>query len=261
MHGAPLYWVDAFAERPFSGNPAAVCLLEGPAEEGWMQALAAEMGISETAFLWPEAGLLSLRWFTPTSEVDLCGHATVAAAHALRAAGRAADGETISFTTRSGVLGARLDGDLVELDLPAEQALEVPLPGALSGLAALASARGRGGLLVELADADAVRRVVIDLAALATVDVRALYVTAAADEGADYVLRVFAPAVGIDEDPVTGSAQCLLGPYWADRLGRTTLEAAQLSARGGRLTVTVRGERVTVAGRAFTVVEGQVALP
>ena len=185
----------------------------------------------------------------------------MAAAHALRAAGRAADGETISFVTRSGVLGARLDGDLIELDLPAEQAVEVPLPEALSGLAAVASARGRGGLLVELADADAVRLVVVDLAALVTLDVRALYVTAVAGEGADYVLRVFAPAVGIDEDPVTGSAQCLLGPYWADRLGRTTLGAAQLSARGGRLTVTVRGERVMVAGRAFTVVEGRVALP
>jgi PhzF family phenazine biosynthesis protein len=254
--------VDAFPERPFSGNPAAVCLLDGPADEGWMQALADEMGLSETAFVWPEGELLSLRWFTPATEVDLCGHATVAAAHALRAAGRADDGETISFTTRSGVLGARLDGDLVELDLPAERAVAVPLPDALSGLAAVACARGPGDLLVEMADADAVRTVRLDLVAVATLDVRALYLTAAGDGGGtDYVLRVFAPGVGIDEDPVTGSAQCLLGPYWSDRFGRTTLEAAQLSPRGGRLTVTVQGDRVKVAGRAVTVLDGRVALP
>jgi predicted PhzF superfamily epimerase YddE/YHI9 len=253
--------VDAFAERPFAGNPAAVCLLEEPADEAWMQALAAEMGLSETAFVWPEGDLLSLRWFTPTTEVDLCGHATVAAAHALREAGRVLDAQTISFATRSGVLGARPDGDMVELDLPAERAEAAPLPPTLSGLAPVATARGPGVLLVELADAAAVRGAEVDLGAVADLDIRALYVTAAGDDGAaDYVLRVFAPAVGIDEDPVTGSAQCLLGPYWAERLGRTTLEALQLSRRGGRLTVTVRGERVSVAGRAVTVVEGRVAL-
>ena len=182
--GRPLYWVDAFAERPFAGNPAAVCLLEGPAEEGWMQALAAEMGISETAFLWPEADLLSLRWFTPTSEVDLCGHATVAAAHALRAAGRAADGETISFVTRSGVLGARLDGDLIELDLPAEQRRRrCRCPKRCRGWRRWRRPADAGGLLVELADADAVRRLWSTSLRLATLDVRALYVTAVAGDG------------------------------------------------------------------------------
>jgi PhzF family phenazine biosynthesis protein len=254
--------VDAFTERRFAGNPAAVCLLEGPADEGWMQALADEMGLSETAYVWPEGDLLSLRWFTPVAEVDLCGHATLAAAHALRASGRAADGETVDFSTRSGVLTARLDTDVIELDLPADRALAVAVPEALSGLPALRSAQGANDILVELADAAAVREAAVDLAAVAALGIRALYVTAPGHgEDADYVLRVFAPAVGIDEDPVTGSAQCMLGPYWADRLGRTTLEAAQLSRRGGRLRVTVRGERVGVAGRAVTVLEGRVALP
>lgn len=262
MSEVPLFWVDAFSERPFAGNPAAVCLLERPADEGWMRSLANELGLSETAYVWPQDGALSLRWFTPASEVDLCGHATLAAAHALRAAGRAAEGGTVVFTTRSGLLSARLDGDLIELDLPADPPAALPPHEAPAGLRAVASARGRGDLMVELADAAAVREVVPDLGAIADLGVRAVYVTAAGDEdGIDYVLRVFAPAVGIDEDPVTGSAQCLLGPYWAGRLGRTELAAAQLSRRGGRLRVTVKGERVGVAGRAVIVLEGRVALP
>ena len=253
--------MDAFAERPFAGNPAAVCLLDGAAEEAWMQALAAEIGLSETAYVWTEGDQLLLRWFTPVAEVDLCGHATAATAVALRAAHRLTDGATVSFSTRSGILVARLEGDLVHLDLPAERPLTTARPAALVDVPAVASARGPGDLLVELADADAVRAVRVDLEALAALDVRALYVTAPGDGSADYVLRVFAPSVGIDEDPATGSAQCLLGPYWAERLGRTTLQAAQLSRRGGRFEVTVQGDRVAVAGPAFIVLEGRVMLP
>ena len=192
--------------------------------------------------------------------MDLCGHATVAAAHALRDAGRAVDGELLAFSTRSGLLSARLDGPSVELDLPADPPVEAPLPEALGDLPAVGSARGRGDFLVELADAGGVRSLNPDIGAIATLPFRAVYVTAAGDgAGIDYVLRVFAPGVGIDEDPATGSAQCLLGPYWADRLGRVTLAAEQASRRGGRLRVSVDGDRVRVAGRAVTVLTGTVA--
>jgi predicted PhzF superfamily epimerase YddE/YHI9 len=262
MTEAPLVWVDAFTDRPFAGNPAAVCLLDGPVDDGWMQSLAGELGLSETAYVWPDGDALSLRWFTPVAEVDLCGHATLAAAHALAGAGRAADGDVLAFHTRSGVLTAEIRGDLVELDLPADPPAAVPVPEGLAGLGARSAARGRGDLAVELGDAQRVRDAVPDLGAVVALGVRALYVTATGDgDGADYVLRVFAPAVGIDEDPVTGSAQCLLGPYWADRLGRRSLQAVQLSRRGGRLAVSVDGDRVRVGGRAVTVLAGRVALP
>ena len=268
----PVTWVDAFADRAFAGNPAAVCLLEGPAEATWMQGLAAEFGISETAYLWPVAGGWSLRWFTPATEVDLCGHATLAAAHALRAAGREPDGARVVFTTRSGPLLARLAGELIELDLPADPPRDAPVPAALatalarpdgSALATMGGARSTAFFVAVLAQAADVRTAVVDVAALGALADQAVIVTAPGPDpgapGADYVLRVFGPNVGIDEDPVTGSAQCVLAPYWAPRLGSTALRAAQVSARGGRLEVVLDGVRVRIAGRAVTVLEGTVA--
>ena len=267
--GVPFFWIDAFADRRFSGNPAAVCLLDHPAEADWMQSVATEIGISETAFVWPDDGALSLRWFTPTTEVDLCGHATVAAAHALRESGRVADGSTVRFCTRSGELAARLDGAVVELDLPADRSV-VPSAAPPHGWSELIDIEGpvvdafasELTCTVVLSDADAVVGTVPHLAAIAAQPYRVLYVTAACAEGdADYALRVFGPAVGVDEDPVTGSAQCVLGPYWSGRLGRTVLTAVQRSKRGGRMRVTVAGDRVRVAGGAVTVLAGKVTQP
>jgi len=281
----PFFWVDAFTDRPFGGNPAGVCLLDRPADEPWMQQLAFELGLSETAYLWPvpggdpaggggEAGgdsdgggEWSLRWFTPAVEVDLCGHATLAAAHALREAGRATGGDVLSFRTRSGLLTARPDGDVIELDLPAAAIRPVDPPAVLAAAWPVVGAfEGGDDLVIELPDADAVRSAPADPAVIRSLPYRAVVVTASGgpsgeQEDADYVLRVFASRVGIDEDPVTGSAQCTLGPYWADRLGRTVLQAVQLSPRVGRLRVTVAGDRVRVAGGAVTVVRGTVAAP
>lgn len=270
----PVAWVDAFTDRPFGGNPAAVCVLDADlhraVREEHMQALAFELGISETAYVvpLPEGDGWSLRWFSPTVEVDLCGHATLATAHVLRSQGMLADGDTAHFHTRSGVLGATVDGDLIELDLPSSPPVPVELPGPLAGIAGIAGIAGqvagawRGHyLLLEVADEAAVREFAPDLAAMRRVPDRAVIVTAAAaDSGTDYVLRVFGPNVGIDEDPATGAAQTVAGPFWAARLGKQVLEASQVSARGGRLRVTVAGDRVRVAGRAVTVLRGTVRL-
>jgi len=277
VNEVPITWVDAFTDRPFGGNPAAVCLLEGPVDPAWMQGLATELGLSETAFVWDEADAMSLRWFTPGTEVDLCGHATLAAAHALRGWGRFSDGDVISFSTRSGTLAARLSDDVIELDFPADPAMPTAPPEALagalrgpegSGLVAVATSRSGHSLVVELTDPGSVRTAVVDRAAVASLPDGAMMLTAPGPAagpsedpaaGADYVLRMFGPKVGIDEDPVTGSAQCVLGPYWAERLGCQALSAAQVSARGGRMEVTVRGDRAGIAGRAVTVLRGSLA--
>lgn len=258
----PLLWVDAFAEGQLRGNPAAVCLLERPAPPEAMQALASELGLSESAFVWPDGAAFSLRWFTPVTEVDLCGHATVAAAHALAETGRCRD-HKVRFATRSGTLEATIRGE-VTIDLPAESPVRVEPPRQLAARwPVVGAAEGRFDLLVELADAEAVRRAdprSVDLLAL---PYRGVAVTARGERArggadADYVLRFFAPRVGVAEDPVTGSAQCLLGPYWSAELGRAQLRAVQLSARGGVLRVAVGSERVAVGGRAETVLSGQV---
>lgn len=254
---APLFWVDAFCDGPFTGNPAGVCLLDRPAPEPAMQSLAFELGISETAFVWPEDGAFSLRWFTPVAEVDLCGHATVAAAHALATSGRLAD-RRARFATRSGWVEATVEGDEVEIDLPAEPAEPADVPDVLAARwPVVRAATGRFDLLVELEDEEAVRRVDPEAVDLGVLPFRGISVTARG-AGVDYVLRFFAPQVGVPEDPVTGSAQCLLGPYWAAALGRTRLRVVQLSARRGALGVRVAGERVAVAGRAQTILTGEV---
>lgn len=261
----PLYQVDAFTTERFRGNPAAVCLLEEPADGSGMQALAAEMNLSETAFLTQEDApyAFALRWFTPTTEVELCGHATLASAHVLWETGRAPTASTLTFHTASGVLTAARDGAPIWLDFPAlasEPVADVPCLAAALGVEPRAVARNPHDLLVELPSAEAVRALHPDLELLRAIDTRAVVVTAASDEpGYDFVSRCFAPRAGIAEDPVTGSAHCALGPWWAPRVGRNELVGLQASARGGVVQVKIRGDRVALGGRAVTVVRGELA--
>lgn len=261
MPGVPVCVVDAFTDRPFSGNPAAVCLLEEAADPAWMQAVAAELNLSETAFVLPRSdGDHDLRWFTPAVEVDLCGHATLASAHVLGGAAR--------FHTRSGVLECRaVDDGWIEMDFPALAPVAAfPDHVALDALGVRAAGRyfrSLYDLLVEVDTADEVRALRPDLGALARLGGRGWIVTSVGDRpGIDFVSRFFAPAVGVGEDPVTGSAHCVLAPYWAERLGRTTMVAEQVSARGGIVRTRLEGERVVLGGRAVRVWEGVlVAVP
>ena len=265
--GIPISVVDAFSEQPFRGNPAAVCLPPRDMDAAWMQSVAAEMNLAETAFLRPRGGdEFDLRWFTPLVEVDLCGHATLAAAHRLWEEELAVPG-AIRFHTRSGVLIASRDGAEIELDFPSAPPRETTPPGGLgealgarflwSGVTAL------GDLLVEMADEHAIRNLAPDFAALSRIPARGIIATAAAsraESGFDYVSRFFAPRVGIDEDPVTGSAHCSLAPFWAGRLGRLQLVGYQASARGGFVRTRLAENRVVLGGRAVTVWKG-VLLP
>jgi PhzF family phenazine biosynthesis protein len=258
--GLPLIHVDAFTDRPFAGNPAAVCLLDGPREPGWMQALAAELNLPETAFVAAHADGFALRWFTPTIEVDLCGHATLAAAHALWQEHRLAPDAAACFHTRSGRLTAARRDDWIELDLPAEVAVAAAPPAVLPaalGVTATWTGHNRFDWLVAVDSAATVRALAPDLARLATVPTRGVIVTALSDEARfDFVSRFFAPGAGIPEDPVTGSAHCCLGPFWAGRLGKTDLTGYQASPRGGTVRVRLAGDRVVLAGQAVTVFRG-----
>jgi PhzF family phenazine biosynthesis protein len=251
--------VDAFTDRPFSGNPAAVCLLTEPASDMWMHSIAAEMNLSETAFIVPTAGGWSLRWFTPTVEVDLCGHATLASAHVLWADGHVAAGVTIAFHTKSGVLTCkRAIGGPIEMDFPADPPTLVKnLPAALIsalGVSPIAVARGRSIYLVEVASEGDVLRVAPDFSKLRGIDAVDFIVTAQSEkEDTDIVSRFFAPAVGINEDPVTGAAHCTLACYWGDKLGRDTLVGYQASARGGTVLMRRREMRIILGGQAVTV--------
>ncbi|NNL64762.1 MAG: PhzF family phenazine biosynthesis protein [Myxococcales bacterium] len=255
-----IFQVDAFTDRPFAGNPAAVCPLADAPEEGWMQNVAREMNLSETAFFWPEGDALRLRWFTPGGEVELCGHATLATAHVLWETGRLEAAAAANFDTLSGRLGARRDGDYIVLDFPALEGEPVAAPAGLPaalGAEPAAVSRARFDLLVELASADAVRTLRPDFRALGDLDCRGVAVTARGDDGVhDFVSRFFAPKYGIDEDPVTGSAHCQLGPYWGPLLDKDEMLAYQASERGGVVRVTLRGDRVGLAGRAVTVLRG-----
>jgi predicted PhzF superfamily epimerase YddE/YHI9 len=261
----PITWVDAFSERAFGGNPAAVCLPREQLDDERMQSIAFELGISETAFLAPSGDptTFGLRWFSPAVEIDLCGHATLASAHVLRERGLVDGTAALTFHTRSGPLSAAFAGDTIELDFPADPVIPRPVPASLEGQwpgAVVASGRTDFFTFVVLRSAEAVRSYEPDLAAIASTGSRALLLTAAAPEGsgADYVLRVFGPNVGIDEDPATGSAQCSAGPYWAAELGRDDLVAHQLSRRGATLYVRAGKERVGIAGRATTVLTGEL---
>lgn len=264
----PIYQIDAFSDRPFAGNPAAVCLLDGAdqwPDDAWMQAVAAEMNLSETAFLLPQNDGWGLRWFTPTVEVDLCGHATLAAAHLLWETGRSG-GNDLTFHSRSGRLGAKRDpkdeDGWIWLDFPADLPRPVVPPDDLEqalGVAPQQVLRGVSDLLVALPLEQAVRDVNPDLAFIAQWPYRGLIVTAAGAGVFDFVSRFFAPGAGINEDPVTGSAHCTLAPYWHGRTGRESLTGFQASARGGVVRV-VSGARVALGGQAVTVMAGKLTL-
>jgi len=255
-----LFHVDAFTPRAFAGNPAAVCLCPEAPEPGWMQQVAAEMNLSETSFVVPRADGFDLRWFTPTVEVELCGHATLAAAHTLWESGRLAAGSRARFHTLSGVLTAAKAGDWIELDFPATPVATVTtVPPALVaglGVRALSIGKSRFDFVVEVATAAEVSEARPDLAALRQVDSRGVILTGPGEPPYDMVSRVFAPGFGIDEDPVTGSAHCALGPFWGERLGKQELLAYQASARGGVLRIVLAGERVKLYGQAVTTTRG-----
>jgi PhzF family phenazine biosynthesis protein len=260
---APLYQIDAFTAEPFAGNPAAVCLLDQARDAVWMQQVAAEMNLSETAFLVRRDDGFDLRWFTPTAEVDLCGHATLASAHALWQSGWLGIDAAARFHTKSGVLTATRHGDWIELDFPAtpDRPAEPP-EGLIEALGAAPSyvGKSRFDYLVAVDSEDTVRDLRPDIATLKTLPVRGVMVTArATTPGWDFVSRFFAPAVGVDEDPVTGSAHCCLTPYWSRTLGRTEFVARQLSRRGGTLRLALEGDRVKIRGQAVTVLTGHLA--
>jgi len=258
----PLYQIDAFAERPFAGNPAAVCPLETWLPEDVMQAIAAENNLSETAFFVPESEGYRLRWFTPSTEVDLCGHATLASGYVVFRWLQPERASITFQTEKAGVLTVSRDGDLLALDFPSRP----PVPCAMSEPLAAALGRRPAALLTSrdyLAvynSADDIAVLSPDLAAVAALDKFAVIVTAPGTGGIDFVSRFFAPARGVDEDPVTGSAHCTLIPYWATRLGKNRLEARQLSRRGGALSCAFNGDRVTIAGRASPYLEGTITV-
>jgi PhzF family phenazine biosynthesis protein len=254
--------VDAFTSAPFRGNPAAVCVLTSPAQEEWMQSVAAEMNLSETAFLHREGSGFRLRWFTPTVEVDLCGHATLASAHVLWEEGHLPRGERARFESKSGTLTAESRDGLIELDFPASPTTAAAAPAELSrGLGVDSTFVGKTSFdyLVEVASEEVVRRLEPDMSALARIDTRGIIVTArATTSGYDFVSRFFGPRAGVPEDPVTGSAHCALGPYWQSRLGKNAFFAHQASRRGGDVQVKVEGERVKLGGNAVTVLRGEL---
>ena len=258
----PLLHIDAFTTTPFRGNPAAVCLLDEERPTEWMQSVAAELNLPATAFVGGERDGFALRWFSPTAELALCGHGTLATAHTLWETGRLAPSASARFTTRSGVLSAVRRDDWIALDLPAEPATAVAAPvGLLDALGVKARGTGRNRLdyVIEVDDEAAVRAVTPDLRALAAIETRGVMVTArASTPGFDFVSRFFAPRVGIPEDAVTGSAHCCLAPLWAERLGTPRLTALQASARTGVVRAEVRGDRVVLSGQAVTVLRGEL---
>jgi predicted PhzF superfamily epimerase YddE/YHI9 len=261
----PFWQVDAFTNQPLAGNPAAICVLERYPDAGWLQRVAAEMNLSETAFLVARPEGFDLRWFTPAVEVDLCGHATVASAHALWEGGLVASESPCRFHSRSGWLTAFREGTWIGLDFPAKPVTAGPPPeGMLEALGCRANFTGRNQFdyLVEVDSEDTLRSLQPDQARLGRVQCRGVIVTARARTGSefDFVSRFFAPAAGIAEDPVTGSAHCCLGPFWSERLGKTEMRAYQASRRGGVVGVRCRGDRVHLLGEAVTVVRGELVV-
>lgn len=260
-----IYQVDAFTRQPFHGNPAGVCILPQPVPEAWMMAVAGEMNLSETAFLVREGEGYHLRWFTPKKEVRLCGHATLASAHILWETGAIQPGEQARFSTLSGLLTANLRGNWIEMDFPArEDEPSAPPEGLLDALGVEQPVHvGKNGqvYLVETAGAQAIREMQPDYTKLEKLPVRSVIVTARSDTpGYDFISRYFAPAVGINEDPVTGSAHCRLAPYWAAKLSKTEMAAYQASPRGGELRVRLSGDRVILCGQAVTMLVGALSV-
>jgi PhzF family phenazine biosynthesis protein len=261
----PIFQVDAFTDKPFSGNPAAVCILDGARDEEWMQQVAAEMNLSETAFLLERnAGEYHLRWFTPETEVDLCGHATLASAHVLWETGRVPEDGEIVFHIRSGILAAIWDGEWIRLDFPAVR--PKPAMGCWDVLGALGLSdvfyvgKGKGVWLIETEDEADLRSMTPDFRRLTELlGEEGICVTCRPQDPAyDFICRTFFPGIGIDEDPVTGSVYCLLGPYWQEKTGKDRFLAFQASRRGGTVRVDVKGERVILAGQAVTVLRGEL---
>lgn len=260
-----LVQVDAFAQKPFAGNPAAVCLLPGPADEQWMQAVAAEMNLPATAFVEPQpAGVLAfgLRWFTTKVELTLCGHGTLAAAHVVWEEGLMDANDQVTFLSDAGVLGARREGRWIHLDFPAEPAAEESeLREEISlalGVTPVFVGKNRLDYLAEVESEEVVRELHPDLALLATLPARGVIVTALASRDYDFVSRYFAPALGIDEDQATGSAHCCLGPFWGSRLRKDEMIGYQASPRGGVVRVRISGDRVQLGGAAVTVLRGEL---
>jgi len=254
--------VDAFTNRPFAGNPAAVCVLPAPRDDAWMQKVAVEMNLSETAFLVREGDRFHLRWFTPALEVPLCGHATLASAHVLWECGHLKPGEQARFRTLSGTLTADQRGDWIEMDFPlkADEPADAP-PHLSEALGTALKYVGRNNLdyIAEVESEAVLRGLKPNHSLLSELGVRGVIVTARSEtRDFDFVSRFFAPGSGINEDPVTGSAHCCLAPYWAKRLGKTEFLAYQASARGGVLRVRLNGDRVILGGQAVTVLRGEL---
>jgi PhzF family phenazine biosynthesis protein len=260
--GLKIFQVDAFTDKAFGGNPAAVCILSGPRDEAWMQNMAREMNLSETAFLRKQTDGFGLRWFTPTVEVALCGHATLASAHVLWETGLLAPQEEARFHTESGLLMAKRKGDWIELNFPAtpdEPATAPPRLEEALGVKPRYVGKSRFDYLIELDTEETVRTLKPDFGLLRALQVRGVMVTSrATSPGFDFVSRFFAPGSGIDEDPVTGSAHCCLGPFWSKRLGKNELIAYQASRRGGTVRVRVSGDRVYLSGQAVTILRGEL---
>lgn len=255
-----IFQVDAFTDSPFSGNPAAVCVLPQEGDEDWMQRVANEMNLSETAFLFQQEDGYNLRWFTPVIEVDLCGHATLASAHILWETGLLAPDQEARFYTRSGLLTAVRQDNWIQLDFPSEPEDEIDAPEKLRdalGISPNYVGKNRFDYLIEIESEESIRNLIPNFTVLRTIDSRGFIVTSVADSPEfDFVSRFFAPSFGINEDPVTGSAHCCLGPFWQKKLGKNEFTAYQASARGGIIKVHVAGERVLLAGQAFTVMRG-----
>jgi predicted PhzF superfamily epimerase YddE/YHI9 len=258
----PYFIVDAFTDRPFAGNPAAVVPLDRWKDDKWLQNVAAEMNLSETAYLVPNDQGFNLRWFTPRIEVDLCGHATLASAKALSHLGQLNDGSEIAFSTRSGLLRAIRQGDKFQLDFPltVEGKTELPLGLVESlGVSPRYVGRSKFDYLVEVESETLLRGLVPDFKRLASVECRGVIATARSDNPIfDFVSRFFAPAAGIEEDPVTGSAHCCLADFWGKRLGKTIMVGYQASSRGGIVHVEVREDRVMLGGEAVIVAQGEL---
>jgi PhzF family phenazine biosynthesis protein len=258
----PIIHVDAFTDRPFTGNPAAVCILPEPRDEQWMQQVAQEMNLSETAFLYREGEDFHLRWFTPTIEVDLCGHATLASAHVLWEESYLKRGEPARFHTKSGLLTAEQMGGWIDMNFPAEPQSAAAAPPDLIralGITPNYVGRNRFDYLVEVDSEETVRKINPDFALLKGVPARGVMVTSlTASPPYDFVSRFFGPAAGIDEDPVTGSAHCCLGPFWKGRLNKNELVAYQASPRGGVVRVRVMNDRVILGGQSVTVLRGEL---
>jgi len=261
--GQTITQVDAFTNTPFTGNPAAVCVLSAPQSQDWMQQVAQEMNLSETAFLVRADDGFNLRWFTPTVEVPLCGHATLASAHILWSEGLLAN-EAARFHTKSGLLVAKKQGEWIELDFPVNRSEAAIAPSELRqalGVLIQSVMKSSLGYLVEVASEDLVRQMQPNFQLLRTLSLPNVIVTSSADEGSayDFVSRFFAPGLGIDEDPVTGAAHCCLAPFWRDRLGKDEFLAFQASRRGGVMKVRYDGgDRVFLAGQAVTVLRGEL---